>query len=332
MKRSELADYLKGYACFLVVFFHVDVGVHKAGVRNSAFFSEPLEIFIATYAIALFIFLSGYVYHISGEWESKGNSRLSFILYKLLNLGVPYFTFSSIYIVMNSMTSGVNNKNNLADIFLLWKQPVAQYWFLYTLFILFFLWNIMSLFLNNMQITIIICLLNCMAHILDIQIPLLGEGFGYALCFGLGTYFSETMILGWSIRKKILLIIGHILLISIFIYNNITGILIIGDIENMIGIAASIALISMLVKNDIIKKVLLFIKKYSFPIYLLHPFFSAAVRIGLNKAGISNYWIHIVVAMIFGIVGPALIAKITKNISILDFFFYPSKNIRKRNV
>ena len=72
---------------------------------------------------------------------SKRNKK-KFLLHKLCNLGIPYFVFSSIYILINRVTSGVNNSSSISDTLMLWRTPVAQYWFLYALFILFVIWSI----------------------------------------------------------------------------------------------------------------------------------------------------------------------------------------------
>ena len=70
MKRDKLVDCLKGYACFLVVFGHVIMGIRNAGIVCPAY-SEKLEMFIWSFHVALFFFLSGYVYNITGEWRRK---------------------------------------------------------------------------------------------------------------------------------------------------------------------------------------------------------------------------------------------------------------------
>ena len=93
-KRNQLVDMLKGYACFLVVFGHVIMGIRKAGIVSNG--ALVLENFIWTFHVALFMFLSGYVYHLNGDWKNK-NSVKKFIGYKLLNLGIPYLIFSIFY-------------------------------------------------------------------------------------------------------------------------------------------------------------------------------------------------------------------------------------------
>ena len=100
MERNVLVDRLKGYACFLVLFGHVIRGIRTAGVNIPQLF-EWMELFIWSFHVALFLFLSGVVYHLTGEWKNH-KTKYGFILHKLLGLGIPYVVFSVVYISINS--------------------------------------------------------------------------------------------------------------------------------------------------------------------------------------------------------------------------------------
>ena len=327
-ERDKLVDCLKGYACFLVVFGHVIMGIRKAGI-DVPFFSEYIEKFIWTFHVPLFMFLSGYVYRLTGEWKGKG-SRIKFIGHKLLNLGIPYFVFSTVYIGINSFVPGVNNQAKLSDILTLWyKTPTSQYWFLYALFVLFVYWTILSIFLSNWQITVALYVVGYILIVFDISLGTLGFGIPYAISFGIGTTVQSLVIDKWDLKKKLILIILQVIIVGLFIWTKMTGKNIIDDVEEILGISASIALISILIKSNIIKKVLLFINTYSFPIYLLHTIFTAGLRIALNKIGIKYYWIHVLGGMLFGIAIPVICGKISNKIIIFDFFFYPSRSIKR---
>ena len=88
MERNVLVDRLKGYACFLVLFGHVIRGIRSAAIPIPSFF-EGMELFIWSFHVALFLFLSGVVYTLTGEWKRQ-KTKGKFILHKLLSLGVPY--------------------------------------------------------------------------------------------------------------------------------------------------------------------------------------------------------------------------------------------------
>lgn len=70
MERNLLVDRLKGYACFLVLFGHVIMGMRNTGIEMPVFF-YGLEKFIWSFHVSLFLFLSGVVYKLTGEWQNK---------------------------------------------------------------------------------------------------------------------------------------------------------------------------------------------------------------------------------------------------------------------
>lgn len=326
IKRDKLTDLLKGYACFLVVLGHVIMGIRKAGI-NITFGVFELEEFIWTFHVALFMFLSGYVYNITDGWKSK-NTRIKFIVHKLINLGIPYLVFSIIYILINSLISSSNTQMHVRDILFLWKEPVAQYWFLYALFILFFIWTIMSKFLSNLQITISILIIGMLGNYCNISFGIFDSAISMALPFGIGTCLNKFYIDKKSTKEKLILITIHIIVTLVIITNGVENYFV-DKLDCMLGIFASIALISILQKNKIIEKILEKINKKSFPIYLLHTIFSAGIRIVLIKIGIENYFIHLIFGLTFGFICPYIVALITEKCAILDIWFYPSKNIKK---
>ena len=126
MERNVLVDRLKGYACFLVLFGHVIRGIRTAGIAIPSIF-EGIELFVWSFHVALFLFLSGVVYKLTGEWKNQ-KTKGKFILHKLLGLGVPYVVFSVVYIFINSFVGGANTQSSMIDILYIWKTPVAQYW------------------------------------------------------------------------------------------------------------------------------------------------------------------------------------------------------------
>ena len=120
-KRDLLVDSLKGYACFLVVLGHVIMGIRKAGSFSSDY-EVLVENFIWTFHVALFMFLSGYVYHITGECNGKG-SKLGFIKHKLLNLSmynlsieVPIPNTNAIPIALAKLPNSMSRNGDITSI------------------------------------------------------------------------------------------------------------------------------------------------------------------------------------------------------------------------
>ena len=95
MERNVLIDRLKGYACFLVLFGHVIRGIRTAGISVPQFF-EGMELIIWSFHVALFLFLSGVVYRLTGEWKNhKTNMALFFISYSISAFPMRYFRWST---------------------------------------------------------------------------------------------------------------------------------------------------------------------------------------------------------------------------------------------
>ena len=244
MERNVLVDRLKGYACFLVLLGHVIMGIKIAGIDIPEFF-WGMEKFIWSFHVALFLFLSGVVYKMTGEWKGK-QSKWKFILYKLYTLGIPYIVFSVVYILINSLVGESNTGFAVSDILYIWKTPVAQYWFLYALFFLFCIWTAFSGVLKNWQITLIVVLIGYLAPLFGIPLGSLDVVFYSALAFGIGTFVdfkSLTKLRTWA---KCLVVILHIITGIIFILLKKIEAPFIKEIMILFGIYSSIMFISIL--------------------------------------------------------------------------------------
>lgn len=329
MSRNHLVDCLKAYSCLLVVFGHVIFGIQNMGGISQPKFAPYLKDFIWTYHVPLFMFLSGFVYRITGEWKNK-KTRWQFILHKMVNLGVPYIVFSILYVLINSRIPSTNYSYSMQDLLYLWKTPVAQYWFLRTLFILFVIYALCSRFLSNVWITVVLTVLSNV-HLLFPEIPFipLGNIISWAFAFGFGVCLASLDKLCFSGAKAVAVIVGHLALEAVCLLTGISGLPVIVEIERAAGIIASTTLVSLLVKNTGIQKFLLYISRYSFPIYLLHTFFTAGARILLQKAGIHSYALHVTVGTLLGVALPLLIAIIMEKTGWMNIVLYPSHTLKK---
>ena len=323
MERNVLVDRLKGYACFLVLLGHVIMGIRLAGIDIPKFF-WGMEKFIWSFHVALFLFLSGVVYKITGEWKSK-KTKWRFVLHKLYTLGVPYMAFSAVYILINSIVAESNTGFAVSDILYIWKTPVAQYWFLYALFFLFCIWTPFSGMIKNWQITLIVVLIGYLAPLFGIPLGSLDVVFYSALAFGIGTFVNFKSITNLSNWAKWLIVLMHIVIGVVFVLLNKIETPFIKEIMILFGIYSSIMFISMLQSCKTVARFLDFVNKYSFQIYLLHTIFTAGIRIILLRMNITQWWIHVLFGTVCGLAFSVLSAVIAKKIKFLDFIFFPSK-------
>lgn len=103
--------------------------------------------------------------------------------------------------------------------------------------------------MKNWQITLTLFLIGYMFSAMGISLGVINYGLSYALVFGIGTVISKLITNEWNMYKKIMVIIAHIILGSIFVWTGLTGKPIVDDLEEIIGIFVSIALISILTKS-----------------------------------------------------------------------------------
>ncbi len=327
MERDLLADRLKAYACFLVLFGHVLRGVRLSGVD----IPEVLYIaenFIWSFHVQLFLFLNGYVYKITGGSFFKGTGK-DFVLRKLLNLGVPYTAFSVMYIVINSFVSGANTRSELSDILSLFTEPTAQYWYLYALFFVFLAWTVLSHFTGNLQITLIFA---AVGYIL----PLFGVGFGClesavyaAIPFGLGTLADFDGVKRCKPFARYAVVICHAVSGYALSALGLIGNAVIKEAMMLFGIAASVLFVSEVTKLLAVGRSLDFLGMYSFQVFLLHTVFTAAARVALLRLGITSWVLHVAVGTACGILFPVLCARIARKTLYLDFFFFPEKTLKR---
>lgn len=326
MKRDVLADRLKGYACLLVLFGHVLSGVRTAGIPTPAFF-VGIERFLWSFHVDLFMFLSGYVFRITGGAAAKG-SRLRFVGEKAINLGLPYILFSALYIAVNALTPGVNNPAALSDILRIGYAPIAQYWFIYALFWLFLLWAVLSRFLRYAVVTAILYVFFIVCRVCSIDLGFLYAAFGSVLAFGIGTCLPTLKPQKLPLFVRIGSVLLHIAIFYLFSRLGIAGVLFADDFLTLFGIFAAVCFISLLENCRLIAAFLDLVCRYAFPTYLLHTFFTAATRIALLRLGVTVYAVHLAAGTAVGLAGSLAIGWLAARSPYLNLVFYPTRSLR----
>ena len=327
MERNVLVDKLKGYACFLVLFGHVIMGVRQAGIPIPGFF-HGLEQFIWSFHVALFLFLSGAVYELTGRWTKK-KTKLRFMLHNLCSLGVPYVVFSAVYICINALVGGANTQSSFGDLLQIWRTPVAQYWFLYALFFLFCIWAALDGFVKNGVITLVLVAASYLVPMFGISFGGLDVVLQSAVAFGLGTCVKFAVLDKPSAPVKWATVALHVAAgVGLVLWGKMEAP---GFKEAMmvLGIFASIQLISLLQDCKPISRFLTFMNRYSFQIYLLHTIFTAGTRILLQRLGVTQWWLHVVLGTAMGLVCSAVCAMVAGKIPALNFLFFPTKKRKK---
>lgn len=328
--RSKLADHGKAYACLLVLLGHVILGMENAGVSVLPSVTLFREV-IWTVHIPVFLYFNGYVFALGGFSRGKGG-KLPFLKKKLFTLGIPYVFFSFLYIAINALSGSANHQNNFSDFFLIWKTPVAQYWYLYALFFLFAFWVLWEGLLPPFAIALASVGVGYLASFLSLPLGPFEAVFSSALPFALGVLFPLKHLEKIPRWGKLCTVLLHALAAAILVRKGLLSRLGIKEGMWILGIVASICLVSLLGEIPALSRFLSFVGRHSFPIYLTHTIFTAGIRVVLMRLGITHAIPHLILGLLCGFFFPWLLSLWSERFAPLHFLFYPKRKKKTATV
>ncbi len=97
------------------------------------------------------------------------------------------------------------------------------------------------------------------------------------------------------------------------------------------GLLACFAIVGTCIVMDKQHKyssIMMWLSKYTMPIFLMHSIFAATMRSVLLKVGITTAWIHIPAGITISILGPIVVAFVMKKLKYLEIFLYPGKFVK----
>ena len=335
-KRIVWIDYLKVFACILVVIGHLIQSLQKSSIDNYENITSFINWFIYLFHMPLFFAVSGYLYEMNKKqfsWKQYKN----FVIKKIINLGVPYIVFYLLYVIINMIfASSVNTPKGIEEIIGIINNPMPPYWFLYALLSIFIFIPLFEKTLkeNKKVIFIVLIALKIISIFINTKIYLIDSFFKNAIYFYFGCIIKDTIITLKnenikSILRNIILIIMYIVVaIVYYIYYNTISYYMVALINIAFALIGTLICINIF-RNIEKCKIFNYLKDYTFQIYLLHTIFAAGFRIILFKLGINNYWIHFVIGLLASIIIPVVIAKLCVKTRYLNVFFYPLKTIKE---
>ncbi len=161
-KRYEEIDALKGFAMFLVVLGH-SIIVYPINLHENNFFNNLYE-FVSTFHLPLFFIISGYCF-------SYKDSYKQYITKKFKRILIPYLIFSLLNILLRTLAPSLVNKSD--DFVTLLMNVIfngGEYWFLYTLFMIFVFYPLIYKVNRNKVIAIILEILLLIASLLNVKV------------------------------------------------------------------------------------------------------------------------------------------------------------------
>lgn len=323
-QRVQWVDYVKGIGIFLVVLGHAIRGIVGSSVLEPTALVQFVDRWIYAFHMPLFFLVSGLFVQ-----RSLRKPFNAFIVDKLQVLVYPYFLWSILQTIIQLATYGnLKNSASWASVLKIIYEPIMQFWFIYTLFIILILYGVAHRFGISCNYLLGLATLLYAASLADINFG--SWGMLYLVRRNM-IYFSIGAVLGSSRVLVRLREANTLVLLAIALggYLGITLIVaqpslaenpyIIPEIA-LVGIAASIALSMLMERWNTVHFFELW-GLLSLQIYVAHTIASASVRIGLQKVlGISEPLTHLILGTAIGIYAPIALNQICQQVGFKYMF------------
>ncbi len=325
-KNINWIDYTKTFAIFMVVTTHLYMSFAKSGwvSKDALFYNIPIQMSLV-FTVQLFFVCSGFLYqYFRKDTSVKGHFKN--IVNKAIALGVPYFVFSGISLAIKNVFSASVNSKPSSILHTLFIKPMAPYWYLYVLFLLF----VIIPCVNDKKKIYIIFVLSVAAKFIYVFFPIklpyiLMQIVSQSIWFTFGMLLTTIEFKYNYLEKFLCLILGGVgIILSIFFFR-------VGNGTRIIRFSLSILLVLSLlycfmwISRGSSGRLTSGLRKYILPIFLMHTIFAAGMRILLTKAGISLFSVHIVLGTVASFVFPVLVYIFIQNKWYLLVFIEPLK-------
>lgn len=291
---------LRGFACVLLVLYHVAGSTPEQGLHISDGLLRLLTDGLATVRMPLFALIAGAMH----GW--RPGMDVAKLVDKFKRLIVPMLFVGTGFALVQAWVPDANSE--VQDWHLLHILPVAHYWFLESLFLIFCLMTLVDRVHGLASVNRWACV-----FVASIALYLTHPGqnwFGFIGMIYLLPYFLAgfaltrfgfgTMVL--APRLAPVMIVCALAAMAIWEPPKV-------DMNRFslamlcIGLLLSAALWIRPVRARWLAR----IGDYSFAIFLFHVFFTAATRILLNRLGVQELGMHVVLGLACGVIGPVLV-------------------------
>ena len=323
---------LRGLAILLVVMGHVIGSAPDGGMKID--FPSPwryLYLWIDYIQMPLFTGIAGWVYALK---PLKKEYYSSFFLKKAIRLLIPMATVGTLYFTIQYFIPGTNNKGEWAEIWRIYLFPYTIYWYLPSLFIMFFLQGLIDIngWANHLagwvkcfigiyllMIVQIICIPESSPNLFSfkgaiMQFPYFAAGVG--IC-RFTKEISSGQIKAWCATAAC---VGLILLQIDWFYPLSCNL--IYKITQPLWVICTLYFI---LRSTVRNSFFIWIGSFAYTIYLFHGFGTAGGRILLTKVGIHSDVIIFLFALFIAISIPIVLDKILRKRAITRILFLGDK-------
>jgi len=314
----DWVDYCKGLGIFLVVVGHVLGGLQPSGIISDSPWYQFVERWLYTFHMPLFFFISGLFVR-----RSTRRSFTGFILDKAAVLIYPYFIWSILQGLLET-SHYVNHPLPAIELLKIPYEPIGQYWFLYTLFVIMIIYRMFHQIADSgiafFSLTIVGFTIEQSGFNI-IQWNVAHAVGSFLIYFGAGVAIARSSILvrlaelgkGWLLA---IFIAGYAAVTTGVATHSDHQAILLRPAWAMAGIIATVALAILMSRSTKFA----FAKLWgvlSLEIYVAHVMAAAIMRIVLQKAfGFSGPLLHFVLGTGVGIYAPILLAYICQRIGV----------------
>ena len=308
--QKSATDTLRGLACLLLVAFHVVGHTPATGLRLPLdHWASLTNEWLSVLRMPLFSFLSGYVYAL----RPVDGLHRGFARGKVRRLLVPMLLVGTAFAVLQSFAPG--SHEHVTDWRLLHVLPVAHFWFLEALFVIFILTALLEGF-GMLRTPARFAAVAAVAVALHLSAPV-------PVHFGLegATYLFPFFLLGLAalrfqraLERPVVLHAAGVALVGIALTWGGEGPISLPDPLAPQVLVSSLCLCVLMFRWRPAVRWLAWIGRFSFGIYLFHAFFAAVARLVLGHLGAHSLVLLFAAGLSAGIGGAILLTAVLRRV------------------
>jgi fucose 4-O-acetylase-like acetyltransferase len=309
--RISQIDTLRGMACILLVFYHTVGESFTSGLKLPAdHWLQIVNDAIGYLRMPLFAFISGYVY----AYRPYQGEAADFIKSKAQRLLLPVITVGTAFALLQASIPGTNN--HIGAWWTLHYYPVAHFWFLQALFLVFMvvlLLERMKALQTSAQVVLAFGVSSLVYVLWEPPRQLGIQGAVYLMPFFLGGLASKRFMFNQT-RMVSIAAIGLVGagFYAALLYKP-------GNVADLATVVLGLSASFLLLQSRFDNRALAYLGSYSFAVYLLHVFFAAGTRLALTRMGVSDIYVLLVAGVFAGVAGPVVSAMLIQRSQLLNF-------------
>ena len=321
--RANWVDYGKGIGILLVVYAHLLSSAYHAGIQIPSHFFDLSDSIIYSFHMPFFFFLSGLF--VESSFRKRGEKN--YLFDKFSRIAYPYIIWSVLQVSVEIAFSNQTQQGaTLSDLFAVIYRPWGQFWFLYALLLMHITYAIFARLGKYSNLLMFVAAVSLFFYPLPIGVMALPGFCKHFIFFAGGVLFRNQFM--QAEKYEFPLWVGVLLLVALigsgyFIFENLISPVRLTDSSHsfyflylsILGIFACSVLSQYLARRNLLQ-FLQALGKYSLQIYLIHMLAGVGLRMILLRVfGVQNWIIHIVSGVVFALVVPIVLQKISNRLN-----------------